>query len=295
MSSNAFRRCRTYKYRLYPTKRQEDDLVCQLSYQRELYNAALEERIGAWKWEQRSVNYFNQCKTLSSLKEVRPEVLGSGITLCRGTLKRVDRAYAAFFRRVRSGETPGFPRFKGVPRFDSLEWVDKSGWKLTDEHRLRLLGVGVVKMNYHRPLAGTPRALTVKREGRKWWVSVRCVEVPAEPLERTGREVGLDLGIVNLLATSEGELVDADRFARLSCDHLAVAQRSLDRETRVESSSAAGARGCSTAPQGSQSASERPPPTQSSTGQSVRPHCDRRPQDQEHGAVPQAAPRSIKS
>jgi len=50
MSSNAFRRCRTYKYRLYPTKRQEDDLVCQLSYQRELYNAALEERIGAWKW-----------------------------------------------------------------------------------------------------------------------------------------------------------------------------------------------------------------------------------------------------
>ena len=63
-------------------------------------------------------------------------------------------------------------------------------------------------MNYHRPLAGTPRALTVKREGRKWWVSVRCVEVPAEPLERTGREVGLDLGIVNLLATSEGELVD---------------------------------------------------------------------------------------
>jgi len=83
--------------------------------------------------------------------------------------------------------------------------------------------------------------------------------VPAEPLERTGREVGLDLGIVNLLATSEGELVDADRFARRSCDHLAVAQRSLDRETRVESSSAAGARGCSTAPQGSQSASERPP------------------------------------
>ena len=232
MSEKPFRRCRTFKYRLHPTKHQEQALTRLLSFQRELYNAALEERIGAWKWEKRSVTFFDQCQTLSTLKDVRPEVLEAGVTLCRGTLQRVDRAYAAFFRRVRRGETPGFPRFKGAARFDSLEWGDRSGWKLTEEHRLRLLGVGVVTMNYHRPLAGTPKAITVKREGRKWWVSIRCVDVPAQPLAPTGRAVGLDLGIVNLLATSEGQLVDPERFAKRGRERLALAQRSLATKQR---------------------------------------------------------------
>ncbi len=155
----------------------------QLHYQCELYHAALEERKGAWNWEKRSVTYFNQCKTLTGLSEVRPEVLSSGVTLCRGTLKRLDRAFVAFYRRVGTGENPGFPRFKSGQRWDSLQWEDKSGWTIKGaQRRLRLLGIGEVKMNYHRPLTGVPKAITVKREGTKWWVSVRCVDVPATPL-----------------------------------------------------------------------------------------------------------------
>jgi putative transposase len=115
------KRCRTFRYRLHPTARQAQALLRQLDYQRELYNAALEERAGAWKWERRSVNYFDQCRTLTGLGDVRPEVIASGIVLCRGTLKRLDRAFAAFYRRVDSGETPGFPRFKSMSRFDSLQ------------------------------------------------------------------------------------------------------------------------------------------------------------------------------
>jgi putative transposase len=88
----------------------------QLDHQRELYNAALEERIGAWKWERRSVSYFDQCRTLTGLGEVRPEVMECGVTICRGTLKRLDRAFVAFFRRVQNGETPGFPRFRADVR-----------------------------------------------------------------------------------------------------------------------------------------------------------------------------------
>jgi putative transposase len=100
--------------------KQAQALTKQLDYQRELYNAALEERIGAWHWERRSVSYFDQCKTLTGLVEVRPEVVACGVTLCRGTLKRLDRAFAAFFHRIRVGEAPGFPRFKSAQRFDSL-------------------------------------------------------------------------------------------------------------------------------------------------------------------------------
>src|ERR1039457_3776432 len=104
MAHETTRRFRTFRYRLHPTFRQNQALLHQLDYQRELYNAALAERVGAWKWERRSVSYVDQCRTLTELREVRPEVLSSGVTLCRGTLKRLARAFAAFYRRAKSGD-----------------------------------------------------------------------------------------------------------------------------------------------------------------------------------------------
>ena len=228
MSTESPKRCRTYRFRLHPTVLQTPALTRQLHYQCELYNAALEERKGAWNWEKRSVTYFDQCKTLTGLIDVRPEVLSSGVTLCRGTLKRLDRAFASFYRRVGRGENPGFPRFKSVRRWDSLEWEDRNGWRVKgDERRLRLMGIGEVKMNYHRPVGGVPKALTVKREGTKWWLSVRCVDVPAMPLAPTGREVGVDLGVVNLVALNDGELIEGSRFAARLSGRLSDAQRRL--------------------------------------------------------------------
>ena len=232
MAQDTARRCRTFRYRLHPTVRQVQVLSRQLELQRELYNAALEERVGAWTWERRSVSYIDQCRTLTGLKEVRPEVLYSGVKLCRGILKRLDRAFSDFYRRAGSGQPPGFPRFRSAQRWDSLEWGDRSGWKLTEAHRLRLLGIGEIKMNYHRPHQGTPKALTVKREGKKWWVNVRCVDVPASPLPATGREVGIDLGVVNIVALSEGEPLLGEQFGSRSKAKLAEAQRSLASKQR---------------------------------------------------------------
>ncbi len=203
-------RYRTFRYRLHPTKLQTQALHLQQRYQCELYNAALEERIGAWTWERRSVSFFDQCLTLTGLKDVRPEVVASGITVCRGTLKRLDRAYEAFYRRVKGGESPGFPRFKSTSRFDSLEWEDHGGWKVdTQLRRLHLMGIGEIRFNFYRPMLGEAKAITVKREGIKWWLYVRCVKVPAKPLERTSCEIGIDLGVVNQIATSDGELKKA--------------------------------------------------------------------------------------
>ena len=179
------------------------------------------------------MSFFDQCRTLTGLKVHRPEVVASSITLCRSTLKRLDRAYGAFFRRVKSGETPGFPRFKPVSRFDSLEWVDRGGWKLKIQHRrLYLMGIGEIKINYLRPIMGEPKAITVKREGSKWWLSVRCVNVPAMPLERSCSETGIDLGIVNQIATSDGELKKGKHFASKAQIQLAAAQRKLATQQR---------------------------------------------------------------
>jgi putative transposase len=198
-----------------------------------LYNAALEERRGAWKWERRSVGYFDQCRTLTELRGSRPDVLGQGVTVCRGTLKRLDRAFGGFYRRCRAGQTPGFPRFKSVRRWDSVQWEDRNGWRLDAERRrLHLRGLGDIKVRLHRPLRGTAKAITVAREGRRWWVTVRCVDVPAEALPPTGRSVGIDLGVCAVIATSDGILHTEGRYGRRAAHRLAASQQVLSRKQR---------------------------------------------------------------
>ncbi len=226
-------RCRSFRYRLSPTVRQRAALEVLLGSQCELYNAALEERRGAWKWEHRSVSYVDQCRTLTGLREVRPEILSGGVTVCRGTLRRLDCAFAAFYRRCRAGQTPGYPRFRPRSRWDSLQWEDRKGWRLDPAvHRLHLLGIGGVKVRLHRPIRGTPKAITVRREGRRWWVTLRCVDVPAQPLPATGRQVGIDLGVRVLVATSDGALLVNDRHAQRAASSLARAQRDLATKQR---------------------------------------------------------------
>jgi len=241
-------RCRSYRYLLQPTVPQRNRLETLLRNQCELYNAALEERRGAWQWERRSVSYIDQSRTLTTLRAARPEILDHGVTVCRGTLKRLDRAFCAFYRRCRAGQTPGYPRFKSSRRWDSVQWEDTKCWRLnTEARRLRVVGIGEVKLRLHRELRGSPKAITVAREGRRWWVTVRCVDVPATPLPATGEHVGIDLGVCAQVATSDGQLVVDGRYARRAGARLAVAERELatkrrgsrHRERQVEAVAAA--------------------------------------------------------
>jgi putative transposase len=227
------RRCRSFRYLLGPTVRQRAALLELLGLQCELYNAALEDRRGAWRWEQRSVSYVDQCRTLTTLREVRPEVLAAGVTVCRGTLRRLDWAFAGFYRRCRAGQRPGFPRFRsrepvglvavGGPQRVAPRHVGEAAAPDGDRG---------VKVRLHRPLRGTPKVITVRREGRRWWVTIRCVDVPAEPLPATGRQVGIDLGVTVLVATSDGALITNDRHAQRAAHRLARAQQDLATKQR---------------------------------------------------------------
>ena len=226
-------RCRTFSFRLYPTVRQTRALEALLRSQCELYNAALEERRGAWKWEKRSISYVDQCRTLTELRDVRPEVLSHGVVVCRGTLKRLDRAFSAFYRRCKAGQTPGFPRFKSVHRWDSVQWEDTSSWRVdADARRLHLMGIGAITLHLHRAIRGSPKAITVRREGRRWQVSIRCVDVPAKALRATGQAIGIDLGVGVLVATSEGDLVENSRHGKKAAAQLAKSQQALARKKR---------------------------------------------------------------
>jgi putative transposase len=219
-------RSRNYKFLLQPTRRQLAAIECLRELQRELYNAALEERRGSWKWNQRSVSYFDQTKELTQLRSVRPDTLAFGVTVCRGTLMRLDRAIQGFFRRCNAGEKPGFPRFKGPGSFVSLQWNDTKGWAL-DETAGRLCGIGKVKVHLHRCIKGTPKTITIRREGKRYWVSFQCVDVPAESLPATGKSIGIDLGVGCLVATSDGQLIEGPQFGKRGHAGLEKAQRDL--------------------------------------------------------------------
>ena len=219
---------RAFSYLLAPTAGQADRLGRLLDAQRELYNAALEERRGAWRWERRRVSRYDQYHTLTGLREVRPDILAWGVTVCRGTLSRLNEAFDGFYRRCQTGAAPGFPRFKAEGRWDSVSWPDSTGWKLHEgAKRLYVQGVGQLKVRLHRRLGGTPKTATARREGRKWRVTVFCAGVAARPLPPTGRQVGVDRGVSCLVATSDGVLVENPRHLAKSAQRLARRQRAL--------------------------------------------------------------------
>ncbi len=230
---------RAFTYRLDPTVRQNQALTRSMRLQCELYNAALEQRKMTYEWLKRGLSSvrapskIDQFKTLTGLSELRPEFAHFGITVSRGTLTRVDEAFKGFFRRVKAGEHPGYPRFRSASRFDSLTWCDVSGWRLDEKARcLYVQGVGHVKTNCHRPLRGTPKTLTVARRGRQLEATVFCSDVPADELPPTGRAIGIDLGVRVLAATSDGRLHENPRYRQKLAPALARAQQERSRHHR---------------------------------------------------------------
>ena len=115
--------------RLYPTRKQAATLQWALDRCRELYNAALAERKEAYRMAGRSISYYEQKRDLVEIKtDIRPEYKDIASHVLQDVILRVEKAYKAFFRRVKNGEKPGFPRFKGRNWYDSFCYPDRSGW-----------------------------------------------------------------------------------------------------------------------------------------------------------------------
>ncbi len=224
---------RSAKYLLKPTKGQARRLDHLLWQQRKLYNDSLEERKSAWKDEQRSISRYDQFASLNGMAETNPELGQYGAHVARGTLIWLDLAYESFYRRCKTGQTPGYPRFKSRARWNSVSWSDIWGWRLDfDSRRFYAKGVGHIRVNLYRELPGRPKTAIVKREGRRWWVIVQCDQVEAKPLPDTNKVVGIDLGVASVLTTSDGQHVANPRHTKRAAAGLADAQRSLARKKK---------------------------------------------------------------
>ncbi len=243
--------CRAVSYRLYPTVGQSARLVELLGSQCDLYNAALEERRGVWRWEQRHVGWVEQFKGLSGF-EARvaiPSLDRFGLAPHRGTLKRVDEAFAGFYRRVKTGKTPGFPRFKSKARWDSVTYPEAQGWGLVatgtvgSYGRLRLAGVGYVSVRLargRRTRVATPARLVVRRiPGRRprWTATVfyKNCPTPSAP-SPVADAAGVDRGVAVLAAiadTAGGRRLEPNpRYLGAAQERLAVKQQALARRAK---------------------------------------------------------------
>jgi putative transposase len=222
---------RSFKFRLRPTAQQHVALDACLRDHCTLYNAALEERREAWR-RGISVRYGGQSAQLKEIREECPEQGRWSFSSQQATLRRLNRAFDGFFRRVKSGQKPGYPRFRSRERWDSVLWPsDGDGCRWRDG-RAYLRGVGAVRVSVHRPVEGVVKTLAVKREGRRWYLVLSCDDVPEKPLPDTGKSVGIDMGITAFLATSDGELIANPRHGRAAARRLAAAQQVLARKKR---------------------------------------------------------------
>jgi putative transposase len=227
---------RVYRYRLYPTRAQDASLRATLEILREVYNAALQERRDAWKKQRVAVRRRDQMLQLKLVRADRADVRAVHVHLLQDACWRLDRAYAAFFRRCKAGEKLGYPRFKGRGRYRTFTFQDckkKRRWLVAGGKRLSLTGIGDVKIKLHRPYEGTLKQVSVTLSGDgHWYALLCCAELPAKPLPATGQCVGVDVGIRAFATLSNGESVENPRPHQAAQRKLKTAQRRVSRRER---------------------------------------------------------------
>ena len=143
---------KVFRYRLYPTKEQKKNLNRTLELCRWTFNETLALRKNAWESEQKNINYYDSKKMIPVWKKEKPELKTVHSQVLQEVIKRVDLAFQAFFRRVKAGETPGYPRFKGYGRYDSITYT-QSGFEL-NSNKLWISKIGDVKIKLHRSFDG---------------------------------------------------------------------------------------------------------------------------------------------
>ncbi|WP_119071423.1 RNA-guided endonuclease InsQ/TnpB family protein [Aggregatilinea lenta] len=223
---------RSYRYRLYPSAAQEKNLRLILDACRGLYNLALAERKYAYQLEGRGVSKAELYELARHYRQTFPYADQMFSQTAQSVIEQVDLAFQAFFRRVKAGETPGYPRFKGRGWYNSFLFKQFGVGAKLDGRRLKLFGIGRVRVRWHRPIEGEIKTVRIQHKASQWYACFACEVEKPDPLPSTGRAVGIDVGISALLTTSDGEKVAHPGYYRAGQQKLRVLQRKLARAQR---------------------------------------------------------------
>lgn len=223
---------RAFKYRLYPNANQERELGIMLETHRRLWNACLNQRKIAYDEDRISLGYCHQAGWFTNEKLVNPWFCRINHSSAQATMRRLDKAFAAFFRRIKAGEKAGYPRFKARGRFESVEFPSYGdGIRLAGD-RLRVQNVGVIKAKVHRASEGEVKTASLRLEGEKWFVVLSCDLGDARIAKSQKPAAGIDLGIESFLTTSDDEHVANPRFQKRELPRLRVLGRAVSRKTK---------------------------------------------------------------
>ena len=221
---------KTYKYRLYPTKNQQEILGKHLSLCRWLYNHFLEQRRTLYENSKTKISCYDQIKKIPVLKKERSELKNVYSQTLQDVVRRLDKAFQNFFRRVKENKNgkkqkPGYPRFKGYWRYDSLVYP-QSGFELS-ESKLNLSKIGSLKIKLHREIEGNIKTLTIRRTStNKWYACFSAEDNKALPNKKGIKNtIGIDMGLNSFLTADKGEKIDNPRYLRKSEEKLSQIQR----------------------------------------------------------------------
>ncbi|MFX1695332.1 RNA-guided endonuclease InsQ/TnpB family protein [Paraburkholderia sp. A1RO-1] len=234
---------RKVTFKLYPTAREGERLSGWIRLHCELYNAALEERIDAYRKHGKSINYYDQQNVLPEIKAARPEFVELGAHALQQTLRKLDLAFQAFFRRVKAGQTPGFPRFKSNKRFSGFCYPDNCGWKVMHpggRGAMIRLGSGKDAMSIrargqHRFGKGAkPNDLTIMRKNGEWFASVtlRVSDEACSRARTAEQHRGIDFGLNDWVTFEDGKTIPNPRFIRENLPRMVDLQRQQARKKK---------------------------------------------------------------
>jgi len=224
---------KTLKFKLKLTPDQERELARVVRGCRTLYNCALEQRSTWWRRGQgRTATRFQQEAELKDLRAAFPEYSAIHSHILQDVLARLDRAYQDFFRRLASGEQPGFPRYQGAHRYHSFTYKDYGNGARLDNGCLVLSKIGRIAVRGSRQVVGTIKTVTISHEADGWYVCFSCAEVCVQPLPLTGCETGVDVGLKVFLITAEGASIENPRHSRKSEKSLVKAQKLVSRRKK---------------------------------------------------------------
>jgi len=222
----------TFKYRLYPSQKQVVLMDETIETCRRWYNLCLGERKNAWETERRNIGKFDQLAKVKDYRKENAYAFRVHSHILQVVVADLDKAFQAFFRRVKIGEAPGYPRFKGKYRFNSFGLKEYGNGFRVDGRRLKVSGIGRIRVRWHRQMEGKIKTLRICKQAGDWYASFAC-EIPEKAsLPETNQSVGIDVGIHHLLATSDGEVIENPKWYQASQKKIRILNRTLSRREK---------------------------------------------------------------
>lgn len=224
----------SYKFRIYPNIEQKTLIQKTFGCSRFVYNHFLAQRIAEYKSTGKAPTRFQQDKTLTSMKKELPWLKEVDSTSLQATLQDLDAAYKNFFRRLKKGEKPGYPKFKSKKNRHQTYKSKCVGTNIkVMNHAIQLPKLGLIKCRISREVKGRILSATVSQNpSGNYFVAICCTDVETDALPKTGKSIGIDMGLKSFAVTSDGVEYPNHKFLFKSQKKLARLQRQLSRKSK---------------------------------------------------------------